>query len=138
MKVNEEIDALHTMGFEPVSFLVVPRVLATTLMTPLLTILANLAGLIGSAVVVLSLGFPLVVYVDHVQWAIDSVDIFAGLFKSLVFGGLIGSVGCLRGLQTATGPSAVGVSTTKAVVSGIILVVLAEGVFAVLYYCLDI
>ena len=61
-----------------------------------------------------------------------------GLFKSMVFGGLIAGVGCLRGLQTKTGPSAVGISTTNAVVSGIILIVIAEGIFAVLLYCIGI
>jgi len=138
MKINDETDALRTMGLEPIRFLVVPKVMATVVMTPLLTILANLAGLVGSAVVVVSLGFPLVTYTTHVRSSIVSGDVFAGLFKAVVFGGLIGAVGCLRGLQTRAGPSAVGVSTTRAVVSGIILIVVAEGIFAVLYYCLDI
>ncbi len=138
MKINDEIDALKTMGLDPMRFLVVPRVIATVAVTGLLATLTNLAGLTGSAVVVLSLGFPLVTYIDHVRSAIDSGDVFAGLFNAVVYGALVGAVGCMRGLQTTTGASAVGVSTTRAVVSGIILIVIAEGIFAVLYYCLGI
>ena len=85
-----------------------------------------------------SLGYPLVTYIDHVQSVIDSADVLVGLFKALVFGALVGGVSCLRGLQTKTGPSAVGISTTRAVVSSIVLLVVAEGVFSVLFYYLDI
>ncbi len=138
MKINDELDALATMSLDPMRFLVVPKVVATIFITPLLTILANVFGLIGSGVVILSLGFPLVRYTNHVKSAIDSGDIAVGLFKSLVFGGLIAGVGCLRGLQTETGPSAVGISTTRAVVSAIVLIVLAEGVFAVLFHYMGI
>jgi len=138
MKINNEIDALVTMGLEPVRFLAVPRVLASILVTPLLAVVANIAGLVGSGLVMVSLGFTLVTYTQHVRSAIDAVDVFSGLVKCFVFGALVGGIGCLRGLQTETGPSAVGISTTRAVVSGIILTVLAEGVFAVLYHCMGI
>jgi phospholipid/cholesterol/gamma-HCH transport system permease protein len=131
MKVNDEIDALQTMGLDPVGFLVVPKVLATIAITPLLTIITDVFGLVGSGVVILSLGFPLVTYTTHVKSAIDSGDVLLGLFKALVFGGLIAGVGCLRGLQTKTDAASVGESTTRAVVSGIVLIVVAEGVFAV-------
>ncbi len=126
MKINDEIDALTTMSLDPVRFLVVPKVLATIFVTPLLTVFANVFGLIGCGVVMLSLGFPLIAYTNHVKSAIDSGDIAVGLFKAVVFGGLVSGVGCLRGLQTKTGPSAVGISTTRAVVSAIVLIVLAE------------
>jgi len=138
MKINNELDALSTMGLDPVRFLVVPRVLAAIFVAPLLAILMNLSGLIGSAFVIRSLGYPLVTYIDHVRSVIDSVDVFVGLFKALVFGALVSGVSCLRGLQTKSGPSAVGISTTRAVVSSIILLVVAEGVFSVLLYYLDI
>ena len=138
MKINEEIDALTTMGFEPVSFLVLPRVLATIVVTPMLAILASLSGLVGAGLVMLTLGFPVVIYTNHVQSAIDSGDVYAGLVKAVVFGGLVGGIGCLRGLQTQTGASAVGISTTRAVVSGIVLIIVAEGIFAVLYHHLGI
>ena len=138
MKINDELNALKTMGIDPVSFLVVPRVIATVVMAPLLAILANVAGLVGSAIVVVSLGFPLVTYVNHVRSFIDYGDVFSGLAKCFVFGWVVGEVGCLRGMQTKSGPSAVGISTTRAVVTSIIWIVVAEGIFAVLYYCLDI
>jgi len=138
MKINNEIDALVTMGLEPVRFLALPKVLATMAITPLLVVIADIFGLIGSGVVILSIGFPLVTYVSHVRSAV-SLDIWLiGLVKGVVFGALIAGVGCLRGLQTETGPSAVGISTTRAVVSGIVLVVAAEGVFAVLLHFLGI
>lgn len=138
MKINEELDALTTMGIDPIRFLVVPRVLATTLMTPLLAVVANLAGLIGSAVVLMGLGIPLVTYIDRVKNSIDLTDIYSGLFKAFVFGIIIGAVGCLRGMETKSGSSAVGDAATQAVVSSIILIIIAEGVFAVLYYHLGI
>ena len=138
MKVREELDALKTMGLEPVPFLVVPRVIAAVLMTPLLTIFADFVGLIGGAVVLISLGFPLITFWNQVQLAVGYGDLLGGLAKSFVFGVLVAAIGCLRGLQTQTGASAVGESTTRAVVSGIILIVIADGVFSVIYYYLGI
>ena len=138
MKINDEIDALKTMGLEPVGFLVVPKFLTTIFIAPLLTILTNLAGLVGTGCVILSLGFPLVTYTNHLQTAIDPKILLIGLFKSMVFGALIAGVSCLRGLQTKTGASAVGISTTQAVVSSIVLIVMAEGVFAVMLHYMGI
>jgi len=138
MKVNEEINALTTMGLDPVRFLVVTRVLAAVVMTPLLTLFANLMGLVGGAVVFLSLDFPLVTYGQQVVGAVHLGDLVGGLMKSLVFGVLVAGIGCLRGLQTATGASAVGLSTTRAVVSGIVLIVLADGLFSVIFYQLGV
>ncbi len=138
MKVNEEISAIVTMGLEPVRFLVVTRVMAAMLMAPILSIFCTLAGLIGGAIVLLSLGYPLVTYMNQVLQSVDLSDLFGGLFKTLVFGLLVGGVGCLRGLQTRTGASAVGLSATSAVVSGILLIAIADGIFSVAYYCLGI
>ena len=138
MKVREEIDALTTMGLEPVRFLVVPRVLAAVTMTPFLAVFANLFGLIGGAVVMLSLGFPLDTYVNQILSAVTVGDLLGGLFKSLVYGIVVAGIGCLRGLQTTTGASAVGQSTTSAVVSGIVLIALVDGVFAVVFYALGL
>jgi phospholipid/cholesterol/gamma-HCH transport system permease protein len=100
MKVNEEIDALSTMGLDPVRFLVVPRVLGATLMTPLLAVLTNLFGMAGGAIVMKGLGFPLITYVNRVLAAVTAADYMGGLFKSLVFGLLISGAGCLCGLRT--------------------------------------
>jgi phospholipid/cholesterol/gamma-HCH transport system permease protein len=138
MKVGEEIDALITMGLEPVRFLVLPRVLAAVTMTPLLTVFANLFGLIGGAVVMQSMGFPLVTYVNQILSAVEMKDFLVGLFKSLVYGIVVAAIGCLRGLQTTTGASAVGQSTTSAVVSGIILIAIVDGVFAVVLNALGL
>lgn len=138
MKVNEEIDALTTMGLDPVRFLVVPRVIAAVFVLPLLTMFNLLFGLIGCGLVMTSIGFPLITYFNQIQQAADLVDLVGGLAKTFVFGTLIAGIGCLRGLQTGTGASAVGDSATKAVVSGIIAIVIADGVFAVIYFFLGI
>jgi phospholipid/cholesterol/gamma-HCH transport system permease protein len=137
MKVNEEIDALTTMGLDPVRFLVTTRVLATLLVMPMLTLLANLAGLVGGAVVVLSFDYSLAAYINQVLGAVELNDLLGGLIKAVVFALLVAAIGCLRGLQTGTDASAVGVSATRAVVSGILLIVLADGVFSVLFYYLE-
>jgi phospholipid/cholesterol/gamma-HCH transport system permease protein len=138
MKVSEELDALTTMGLEPVGFLVVPRVIAAVAMTPLLSVFAGLLGLIGGAVVMLSLGFPLVTYLIQVKSAVTVGDLLGGLGKSFVFGIVVAAIGCLRGLQTKSGAGAVGESTTRAVVSGLVLITIVDGVFAVVFYCLGI
>ncbi|WP_447601143.1 ABC transporter permease [Nitrospira sp. Nam80] len=138
MKVSEELDALTTMGLEPVGFLVLPRVIAAVAMTPLLAVFAGFLGLIGGAVVMLSLGFPLVTYVIQVESAVTVGDIIGGLGKSFVFGIVVAAIGCLRGLQTKSGASAVGESTTRAVVSGLVLITMVDGIFAVVFYYLGI
>lgn len=138
MKVNAEIDALTTMGLSPLQFLVLPRLLAAVVVTPLLTLFTNLFGLLGGAVVVASLGIPLVTYVRQVTHALKMSDLLGGLFKALAFGVLVAGIGCLRGLQTESGAVAVGRSTTHSVVSGLILIIAADGVFSVVYYYLGI
>jgi phospholipid/cholesterol/gamma-HCH transport system permease protein len=138
MKVNEEINALNTMGLDPVRFLVTTRVIASVAMMPLLTMISNLMGLLGGAVVLMSMNYPFVTYLHQVRGALDLEDLLGGLAKSLVFAVLVAGIGCLRGLQTKTGASAVGISTTRAVVSGIILIVLADGAFSVAFYYLGI
>ena len=138
MKVNEEINALNTMGLDPVRFLVTTRVIASVAMMPLLTMISNLMGLLGGAVVLMSMNYPFVTYLHEVRGALKLEDLLGGLTKSLVFAVLVAGIGCLRGLQTRTGASAVGISTTRAVVSGIILIVLADGAFSVAFYYLGI
>ena len=138
MKVREEIDALKTMGLDPVRFLVVTRVIAAVVMTPLLTVFADLLGLIGGAVVMRSFGIPLVTFYHQVQYQVTYGSFVGGLVKSFVFGILVAAIGCLRGLQTTTGASAVGESTTRAVVSGIVLIVITDGIFSVVFYYLNV
>jgi phospholipid/cholesterol/gamma-HCH transport system permease protein len=138
MTVREEIDALKTMGLDPVRFLVVTRVIAAVVMTPLLTVFADLLGLIGGAVVMRSFGIPLVTFYHQVQYQVTYGSFVGGLVKSFVFGILVAAIGCLRGLQTTTGASAVGESTTRAVVSGIVLIVITDGIFSVVFYYLNV
>jgi phospholipid/cholesterol/gamma-HCH transport system permease protein len=138
MKVNEEIDALKTMGLDPVRFLVVNRVIAVMLIIPLLTIFAGLVGVMGGSIVLLSLGYPLTAYVNQLLGAVTWIDVAGGLFKSVFFGLIVAGIGCLHGLQTKMGASAVGDSATRAVVSGNVLIIIADGIFAVLFFVLGI
>lgn len=136
MKVNEELDALQTMGLSPVQFLVVQRVVAGLLLTPVLTIFAMYAGILGGIPVLLGLGFPLRMVLYQIQAGLHFGDLAEGLCKSVIFGGIVASVSCLRGLQTGEGPRAVGESTTRSVVSSILLIILADAVFAAVTYVL--
>ena len=138
MKVNEELDALTTMGIPPVQFLVIPRVIAGVIVMPLLTIFANFAGLAGAGLVVMGMGYPLIAYANRVTSAIGMGDVMSGLIKTLVFGVIIAGIGCLRGLQTGAGALSVGKSATRSVVAGIILVLVTDMIFAVLYFMIDI
>ncbi|MEF2231795.1 MAG: ABC transporter permease, partial [Pseudodesulfovibrio sp.] len=127
MKINEELDALTTMGLSPMRFLVIPKLLSALAMVPLMTLFFNLASLVGGAVVMLSLGFPLVTFTSRVFTYLNYTGFWGGMLKSLVFAILVAGVGCLRGMQTRTGASAVGLSTTSAVVSGIVAIAFADG-----------
>lgn len=138
MKINEELDALTTMGLSPVRFLVVPKLLASVLMVPMMTMFFNFSSLVGGAMVMLSMDYPLVTFTSRVFSYLDYGDFWGGMAKALVFSVLVAGVGCLRGLQTRSGASAVGLSTTSAVVSGIVLIGVADGLFAVAYYYLGI
>ena len=138
MKVNEELNALTTMGLDPVRFLVVTRIVAAVLMMPLLVIFADLIGILGGALTMVSFNIPISAFLHEVDSLVDVKDLLAGLAKAPVFAILIAGIGCLRGLQTQTGASAVGISATRAVVSGIILLVVVDGIYAFVYYLLDI
>ena len=138
MKVNEELDALTTMGLDPVRFLVVTRIVAALLMVPLLTLFADLIGILGGALTMITFNIPIVSFLHEVDSLVDVKDLLAGLAKAPVFAVLIAGVGCLRGLQTQTGASAVGISATRAVVSSIVLLVVVDGIYAFVYYLLDI
>jgi phospholipid/cholesterol/gamma-HCH transport system permease protein len=138
MRVNQEIDALTTMGLDPVRFLVTTRVIAAVLMTPLLSLFAMLVGMFGGAFTMRSFGIPFVTFLKEVDSIVNFQDFMVGWVKSFAFAIAIAGIGCLRGLQTSAGASAVGDSATRAVVSGLVLIVLIDGVFAVIYFFLDI
>jgi phospholipid/cholesterol/gamma-HCH transport system permease protein len=136
MKINEEVSALETMGLDPVRFLVMPRVLAGILIMPFLTIYADMMGVAGGFLVMRLEGYPLPALWNQLVGAVGVNDLLSGLIKSFFFGFLVAGIGCLRGLQTRSGPSAVGESTTRSVVSGIFLIVVADAIFAVVFYVL--
>jgi phospholipid/cholesterol/gamma-HCH transport system permease protein len=138
MKVTEEINALTTFGLDPARFLVVPRILAAVIVTPLLSVFGTLFGLMGGYLIMATLGYGLPFYVNQVASAVDWVDLLQGVFKAGVFAFLIAAIGCLKGLQTRSGPGAVGDSTTKAVVAGIVMIVVADGVLGVTFFYLGI
>jgi len=133
MKVNEEIDALVTMGLDPMTMLVLPRMAAAMLVMPGLAIVMDLAGLGGMSIVMMSFGFPFITIANQVQYASTTGDLFGGLFKSVWFGAAIAAVACRAGLATGMGPRAVGLSATAAVVGGIVITIVIDGMFAVLF-----
>ena len=126
MQVNEELDALETLGLSPVEFLVLPRMLALMLMMPLLSVYADLMGILGGMIVgVGMLHLGVVEYVNQSREALRLTDFLIGLFHSFVFGILVAVAGCLRGLQCERSASAVGGAATSAVVTGIVSIVVA-------------
>jgi phospholipid/cholesterol/gamma-HCH transport system permease protein len=139
MKVTQEVDALTTAGFSPLDFLVLPRVVALILMMPLLCLYADFVGVVGGAVIgVGMLDLSWTTYFNETANAISLTDIFGGVFKASVYGVLIALSGCLRGLQCGNSSSAVGDAATSAVVTGIVAIVSACGIFAVVFYILGI
>ncbi|MCX5694556.1 MAG: ABC transporter permease [Candidatus Omnitrophica bacterium] len=129
MQTNEEIDALKTLGVSPVEFLVIPRVLALVIMMPLLTLYANLMGILGGFIIGISLlGLNPVEYWQHTQSSVTLSNLWVGLIHSFVFGVIIAVAGCFRGMQCRRSAAAVGEATTKAVVSAIISIVIATAV----------
>ncbi|MCB9475760.1 MAG: MlaE family lipid ABC transporter permease subunit [Deltaproteobacteria bacterium] len=134
MKVSEEVDALTTMGFDPIRFLVVPKVLALVTMVPLLTLYADFLGLIGGMIVGMSLGdLTMSAYISESSKALDLWDIGQGLMKAEAFGIVIALVGCMRGFQVRGGAASVGQYTTSAVVTSIFLVIIVDSVFTLIF-----
>lgn len=138
MKVNEEVDALVTMGLAPVRFLAVPRVLAAVLVTPPLTLFFDLMAMTGGAIVVGSFGYPPATFLRHAAAVVTLPVLGMSVLKTFAFGLIVAAVGCHRGLGTGTGATAVGLSTTRAVVAGILLTIVADGIFAVMLFAMDL
>jgi phospholipid/cholesterol/gamma-HCH transport system permease protein len=137
MNSNQEIDALQTLGISPIEFLVVPRVLALTLMLPLLTIYADVVGIIGGAFVAdTMLGTSLKLYLQQTWSALSLKLLLGGLFKATTYGLLVGLAGTYQGLKSSRSAAGVGDATTRAVVASIILIISAAGAYAVLFYAL--
>ena len=135
MIVNDEVNALKAMGFEPIQFLAVPKLLATILVVPLLTLYADLFAILGGLVVgVVGLDLTAYSYIQQTREGIDIFDIVSSLVKSAVFAGLIAGIGCQRGFQVREGAESVGTLTTSAVVSAIFLIIIADSAFAIILH----
>jgi phospholipid/cholesterol/gamma-HCH transport system permease protein len=133
MNTNQEIDALSTMGISSMEFLVLPRVLALILMMPLLTVYADLVGILGGAVVATGmLGLSPREYFEQTRGAVHLTDFFIGVVKSAVFGIVVALAGCFRGMQSGRSAAAVGLAATSAVVTAIVVLIVLDGGFAVL------
>jgi phospholipid/cholesterol/gamma-HCH transport system permease protein len=134
MKITEEIDAMRTIGVSPIEALVIPRMLASILMMPLLSFWAMLMSLLGGGVFVwLQLGIPPATYLQRLQEVVPLTDLWIGLIKAPVFGFIIGLAGCFQGMLVQGNSEEVGLRTTTAVVQSIFLVIVLDAVFAVFF-----
>lgn len=139
MQVNEEIDALKTLGISPMEFLVLPRMLALSLMMPLLCIYADIMGILGGLIVgVFMLDIQPIIYLNQTRAAVSLNNVWIGLFYSAVFGVIVSLAGCLRGMQCGQSASAVGYATTSAVVTSIVAIILATALITILCNVLGI
>ena len=139
MKVTEEIDALSTFGISPMEFLVLPRVVALFLMTPLLCLYSIVLGIFGGALVGVGLlGISPQLYLDQTLQALTLVDLYGGVFRAAAYGVLIGITSCLRGMRCGQDAAAVGEATTGAVVTAIVAIVIADGLMAVVFNAVGI
>jgi len=129
MQANEEIDALKTLGVSPVEFLVIPRILAVVIMMPILTIYADLMGILGGFVISVGmLHLNPIEYLNRTQAAVKLSYVWVGLIHSFVFGVIVAVAGCLRGIKCERNASGVGIATTSAVVTGITGIVIATAI----------
>ena len=134
MKITEEIDAMRTIGVSPIEALVVPRVLATVVMMPLLAFFAMIMSLLGGGIFIwVALGIPPATYIQRLQEVVPLYDLWVGLIKAPVFGFLIALSGCFQGMQVEGNSEEVGTRTTAAVVQSIFLVIILDAVFAVFF-----
>ena len=134
MKLTEEIDAMRTIGVSPVEALVLPRVLASVLMMPLLGFYATIISIIGGGLFCwVSLGIPPVTFIQRIREVVPMTDMYIGLIKAPVFGAIIGLSGCFQGMQVESNAEQVGLRTTSAVVQAIFLVIVLDAIFAVFF-----
>ncbi|MHC5038822.1 MAG: MlaE family ABC transporter permease [Planctomycetota bacterium] len=127
MAVSEEIDALRVMSIPPVKYLVMPRVVGLAIAAPILTLISDVVGILGGAVIAnAQLRVDLKVYYDWVQWAARLTDVFNGLFKAFIFGIIIAVIGCSQGIKATRGAEGVGNATMKAVVISFVLILVTD------------
>lgn len=140
MKINEEIDSMRTFGISPMDFLILPRTLSLILMIPLLTIYADVVGILGGLVVgTLVMDFSVIHYFEQTQVALHSMwEVYSGLIKSIFFGLIIGLVGCYKGMNAGNDSSSLGRAVTASVVVSITLVVITDALFEISFSYLDL
>ena len=139
MKVNEEIDALRTMGFGALRYLVLPRLLALMFVMPILVLLANVVAILGGLVVAItSLDLTIAVYFTELHKAVKPWDVYSGLIKSSLFGLAIGLISCQQGLATSGGAEGVGRRTTSAVVTTLFTLILIDAAYTMLFRAFDL
>ena len=139
MMAREEVDALKVMGMEPMELLVVPRLIALVIALPLLTVFADVMGLIGGAVISHSLlDVSAMQYLDRVRHSVDISDLFVGLVKAPIFAAFIAVIGCMHGLRVRGSAESVGDETTRSVVKAIFLVIVLDALFSILFEKLDL
>jgi phospholipid/cholesterol/gamma-HCH transport system permease protein len=133
MQVNEEIDALKTLGISPMEFLVMPRMVSLALMMPLLCVYADIMGILGGLIVgVVMLDINPIVYINETRASLTLTNVWIGLFYCTVFGVIVALAGCLRGMQCGRSASAVGAATTSAVVTSIVSIIIATAIITIL------
>jgi len=134
MKLNEEVDAMRTIGVSPMEALVLPRVFATVMMMPLLSFYASILALIGGGIFCwISLGIPPLTFVQGIREVVPKTDLWEMLIKAPVFGLIISMAGCYQGMQVESNAEEVGLRTTTAVVQAIFMVIVLDAFFAVFY-----
>ncbi len=139
MQVAEEIDALTTMGFNPMRFLVMPRVVAVVCVMPLLVLFSDIAGMFGGLLIGIgALKLSVSGYLNETKVALTVAHLASGLLKSVVLGAVIALVGCMRGFQVRGGAESVGHFTTSAVVSSIFLIILLDAIFTVIFQAIGL
>jgi phospholipid/cholesterol/gamma-HCH transport system permease protein len=138
MNANQEIDALRSFGFNPFDFLVLPRMIALVLMMPLLTIYANLIGILGGMIVAAAVDIPPILYWHEALDAITLTTASLGVIKSFFFGIVIAIAGCMQGMNSGGSSAAVGRATTRAVVASITTIIILDSAFAAIFTVLDI
>jgi phospholipid/cholesterol/gamma-HCH transport system permease protein len=135
MRVNEEVDALITMGFNPTRFLAIPKLFASMFVVPILTGFSSIFAVLGGLIVgVVGLDLTIFTYVQQTMKAVDMFDVMSGLIKSVVFAAFIAAIGCQRGFKVRGGAEAVGDATTSSVVSAIFLIIVIDSTFAIILH----
>jgi phospholipid/cholesterol/gamma-HCH transport system permease protein len=134
MQVNQEVDAMRTIGLNPVEWLVLPRILALVISMPLLAFWGDMAGLLGGAVAcTVYLDFTFVQFFDRLRDTVAPWNFYTGMIKAPVFGLIIAAIGCFEGLQVSGSAESVGALTTRSVVESIFCVIVLDAVFSIIF-----